>query len=69
MPQYTVGHKERIHKAKAYMRENFPGIYFGGGSYEGSGLPDCIDQGIAAVQNILEFLALSDQRESVPIVV
>ena len=69
MPQYTVGHKERIHKAKAYMRENFPGIYFGGGSYEGSGLPDCIDQCIAAVQNILEFLALSDQRESVPIVV
>lgn len=65
MPQYTVGHKDRIMETKAYMEENLPGVYFGGGSYEGSGLPDCIDQGVAAVEKVIEFLGLkaSDQIE------
>lgn len=65
MPQYTVGHKERIAASKEYMKKNLPGVFFGGGSYEGSGLPDCIDQGIVAVENVLNYLNVaSDEKEA-----
>ena len=62
MPQYTVGHKERITATKAYMAEHLPGIYFGGGSYEGSGLPDCIDQGVVAVENVMKHLGYAKKE-------
>lgn len=56
MPQYTVGHKQRIEKLKKDLEDELPGIFVAGGSYEGLGLPDCIDQGEAAVQKIIEHL-------------
>ncbi|WP_019414500.1 protoporphyrinogen oxidase [Paenisporosarcina sp. TG20] len=54
MPQYIVGHKERIAKAKQEVHETFPMVKLAGSSLEGLGLPDCIDQGKAAVTEILE---------------
>lgn len=45
MPQYTVGHNERMKKLTTFMEKELPGIYLAGSSYAGSGLPDCIDQG------------------------
>ncbi|UOR13190.1 protoporphyrinogen oxidase [Halobacillus amylolyticus] len=56
MPQYFVGHKERLNEVEEHMRNELPGIYLAGGSYNGIGLPDCIDQGETAVQNILQHL-------------
>lgn len=56
MPQYNVGHLERIKNVKESLARELPGIYLAGGSYEGVGIPDCIDQGEAAVKKVLEFL-------------
>lgn len=56
-PQYTVGHNERIAKIRAKMHDELPGIYLAGSSFEGVGVPDCIEQGEKAVGHVLEFLA------------
>ena len=58
MPQYTVGHRERMEKATNGLLQELPGVFLAGSSYNGLGLPDCIDQGEAAVQNVLEYLKL-----------
>lgn len=54
--QYTVGHKERIHRIKESLRSELPGVFVAGASFEGLGVPDCIDQGEQAVVDVLEFL-------------
>jgi oxygen-dependent protoporphyrinogen oxidase len=56
MPQYTVGHKQRLAKIQEHMQKELPGVFLAGASYGGVGVPDCIDQGEAAVQNVLEYL-------------
>ncbi|MYL51179.1 protoporphyrinogen oxidase [Halobacillus litoralis] len=56
MPQYTVGHKQRVNEITEQMEKDLPGVYLAGGSYRGIGLPDCIDQGEAAVRNVIDYL-------------
>ncbi len=56
MPQYTVGHSERMKKLTTFMEKELPGIYLAGSSYAGSGLPDCIDQGERAAKRVLSHL-------------
>ncbi|MBM6617185.1 protoporphyrinogen oxidase [Bacillus suaedaesalsae] len=56
MPQYMVGHKERVEKMKAGVREKLPNLYVTGSSFEGLGLPDCINQGKKVVDEILSSL-------------
>lgn len=59
MPQYTVGHKQRLETIKKHVESELPGVFLAGASYEGIGVPDCIDQGEAAVKSILEYLNLN----------
>lgn len=56
MPQYKVGHMDRLNEITEQMKVELPGIYLAGGSYRGIGLPDCMDQGEAAVKKALAFL-------------
>lgn len=56
MPQYTVGHKARISNVYNQVAKELPGVFLAGASYEGLGLPDCIDQGEAAVAKVLTYL-------------
>ncbi|CDQ21093.1 protoporphyrinogen oxidase [Halobacillus karajensis] len=56
MPQYAVGHKQRLNDITAHMEKELPGVYLAGGSYRGIGLPDCIDQGEAAVKRVMDYL-------------
>lgn len=63
MPQYTVGHKQRVETIKNEMKSQLPGVFLAGASYEGIGLPDCIDQGEAAVKHVLDYLKI--QKEAV----
>lgn len=56
MPQYTVGHKQRLQTIKDQMTDELPGVFLAGASFEGIGVPDCIDQGEVAVNNILDYL-------------
>ncbi|WLR51491.1 protoporphyrinogen oxidase [Bacillus tianshenii] len=58
MPQYTVGHKQRIETIKEKLDNELPGVFLAGASYEGLGLPDCIDQGEEAVKKVLQLLNL-----------
>ncbi|MBO0588853.1 protoporphyrinogen oxidase [Sporosarcina sp. E16_8] len=55
-PQYRVGHKQRIVTARAELESKFPQVKLAGASYNGVGLPDCIDQGRAAVKEVLADL-------------
>lgn len=56
MPQYTVGHKQRIQTVNEHVAQELPGVFLAGASFEGLGIPDCIDQGEAAVKKVLQFL-------------
>jgi len=56
MPQYTIGHKERIEKVRNILAAQLPGVFLAGSSYEGVGIPDCIGQGEKAVEEVLSFL-------------
>ncbi|MEB3100392.1 protoporphyrinogen oxidase [Ferviditalea candida] len=58
MPQYPVGHLERLGRVREALECEAPGIVLTGSGYEGVGLPDCIRQGkdaaIAAVDRLLK---------------
>lgn len=56
MPQYTVGHKDRLAKVLDHVDKELPGLFIAGSSFEGLGIPDCIDQGEAAVEKVLNFI-------------
>jgi len=56
MPQYTVGHLDRLQSIDQAMQNELPGVFMAGASYRGLGIPDCIDQGEAAVEKVLSFL-------------
>lgn len=53
MPRYTVGHLERIERIAAALQP-FPRLMVAGAAYRGSGVPDCIAQGQAAAEQIIQ---------------
>ncbi|MBE0448615.1 MAG: protoporphyrinogen oxidase [Actinobacteria bacterium] len=55
MPQYTIGHLDRLNKIDERVA-NHPGIFLAGGSYRGVGIPDCINSGTKAVEGVLRYL-------------
>lgn len=55
-PQYRVGHRQRVDAARAELKEAFPNVKLAGASYDGVGLPDCINQGKAAVEEVIADL-------------
>ncbi|UOQ86598.1 protoporphyrinogen oxidase [Gracilibacillus salinarum] len=57
MPQYSIGHKQVVERLESGLANELPGVFVAGSPYRGIGIPDCIDQGEAAVENILSFLA------------
>jgi oxygen-dependent protoporphyrinogen oxidase len=59
MPQYTVGHKGRIERMKENVGRELPGIFIAGSSFEGLGIPDCIDQGKEVVEQVLHYIHAS----------
>lgn len=61
MPQYTVGHKQRLETIRKHLAEELPGIFLAGASYDGIGVPDCVDQGEAAVKKVLSHLNMDTE--------
>ena len=49
MPQYTVGHLDRVAKIFAGL-DGMPGLLLAGAPYRGLGIPDCVAQGQAAAR-------------------
>lgn len=52
MPQYKVGHVERLTRLREVLIEEFPHLYMAGAGFEGVGLPDCVNQGVAYAKKI-----------------
>jgi oxygen-dependent protoporphyrinogen oxidase len=52
MPQYTLGHLERVALIEGRSAQ-IPGLALAGGSYRGVGVPNCIESGEQAVSKIL----------------
>jgi oxygen-dependent protoporphyrinogen oxidase len=55
MPQYLVGHLERVAAARGHL-DRTPGLVLAGSAYEGVGIPDCIRQGKEAAVRVLGVL-------------
>ena len=55
LPQYSVGHLDRLRVIESKLRERGP-IFLAGAGYRGSGIPDCIKQGETAADVALAFL-------------
>ncbi len=56
MPQYTIGHIERLKKIQCSLEEKLPGLYLAGSSFHGIGIPDCIGQGEEVALKVLAYL-------------
>ncbi len=56
MPQYTLGHLDRLTAIERRLAEH-PGLFVAGNAYRGIGIPDCITSGEAAAQAILPLLS------------
>jgi protoporphyrinogen/coproporphyrinogen III oxidase len=52
LPEYAVGHNERLDRIYAAL-EDVPGVALAGAGYRGSGLPDCIRQGVEAADKVI----------------
>lgn len=57
MPQYVLGHQERVATVHARLA-NHPGLFLAGNAYSGIGLSDCIRTGRAAAVSAQQFLGL-----------
>jgi oxygen-dependent protoporphyrinogen oxidase len=55
MPQYVMGHPERVSTIEAAIRRN-PGLVLAGSGYYGVGIPDCIASGERAATATLSYL-------------
>ncbi len=55
IPQYNVGHAERVEKIEKRLTE-LPGIFVAGNSYKGIGFNDCVISANQAVAGIREYL-------------
>ena len=51
MPQYHVGHLERVKRIERSVA-SLPGLVLAGNAYSGPGIPDCIRSGEAAADNV-----------------
>jgi protoporphyrinogen/coproporphyrinogen III oxidase len=62
MPQYTMGHLDRVAKIE-HRVSMIPTLGVGGGSYRGVGIANCIESGEAAVTKVLGELGFAKLAE------
>ncbi|MGH2449107.1 MAG: protoporphyrinogen oxidase [Chloroflexota bacterium] len=62
MPQYVLGHKDRVHQIER-LASTHPGLYLAGHAYRGIGIPDCIQTGEDAAGSVLKFLVDTKRRQ------
>jgi protoporphyrinogen/coproporphyrinogen III oxidase len=55
MPQYAVGHVDRMAGIDIGLRRH-PGCFLAGAAYRGVGIPDCIRDGERAAHDVLTYL-------------
>ncbi|MGI9166828.1 MAG: protoporphyrinogen oxidase [Pyrinomonadaceae bacterium] len=55
MPQYHIGHLERVKRIKERL-SSLPGLTLAGNAYAGPGIPDCIRSGETAADQLIKSL-------------
>jgi oxygen-dependent protoporphyrinogen oxidase len=55
MPQYTIGHLDRLAQLDAAL-SRYPGLVLTGAGYRGVGIPDCIRDGASAAERVVQDL-------------
>jgi oxygen-dependent protoporphyrinogen oxidase len=55
MPQYTLGHLDRLAQLEAAV-SRYPGLVLTGAGYRGVGIPDCIRDGAVAGERVVHDL-------------
>jgi oxygen-dependent protoporphyrinogen oxidase len=53
MPQYEVGHLDRVDRIRDALRRDAPGVFVAGSAYRGVGIADCVRQGAEAAEAVL----------------
>jgi protoporphyrinogen/coproporphyrinogen III oxidase len=56
LPQYNVGHLDRVARIRASVAEQ-PGLAVAGAAYDGVGIPACIATARSAVSQVTDYLA------------
>ena len=64
MPQYAVGHLERVAAIDGRLADRHPGLALAGSAYRGIGISDCIRSGEAAAERVLD--AIREPRDADP---
>jgi oxygen-dependent protoporphyrinogen oxidase len=62
MPQYNVGHRERIQEIESLVSTE-PSLALAGNAFQGVGIPNCIQTGFVAAEKIAGLAALSGNTE------
>ena len=63
LPQYTVGHVERVQRIRASVAGQ-PGLAVCGAAYDGVGIPACIASARLAADQVLAYLGSRHPRPS-----
>jgi oxygen-dependent protoporphyrinogen oxidase len=64
MPQYTMGHLDRVDELEQRCAD-LPGFALAGGGYRGVGVPNCLESGEKAVSKVLSDLGITLEEDSV----
>jgi oxygen-dependent protoporphyrinogen oxidase len=56
MPQYTVGHLDRLQQLESAIMQRWPGVWIAGAGYKGLGMPDCILEGKKTAEQAIAYL-------------
>ncbi|WP_206831718.1 protoporphyrinogen oxidase [Alicyclobacillus fructus] len=56
MPNYGVGHLARVAQVELALRSSLPAIAVAGAGYRGVGLPDCVEQGERAAEQVISAI-------------
>ena len=56
MPQYTLGHLDRLNQIEAAL-SRYGGLILTGAGYRGVGIPDCIRDGALAAERVVRYLS------------
>jgi len=64
MPQYTMGHLERVDELEA-RAAGLPGFALAGGGYRGVGVPNCLESGEKAVSKVLGDLGINLSEDGI----
>ena len=55
MPQYTIGHEEKVSKIEQMVNEH-DGLFLTGSAYRGIGISDCVHNGEITAKKVFEYL-------------